>query len=119
MDLFLLTVMFWSVVFWFLARLASDIYRGRLERATAELEEIEIRLPVMLTIDEINGMVYGWNHHTKDFVCQGRNLTEFRSHFRARYPNRSVWIMDGPEELITRFKTELGTLLQNELLNRQ
>jgi hypothetical protein len=95
-------------------------YRAIHEAVEQEvLEELERRLPVGLTIEEIDGVVYGWNHKTMDFVCQGENMEQFRNAFRARYPNRSAAIIDGPEHLMTRFKTELKTILQNENLNSQ
>jgi len=119
MDTFFLAAMFYAALLWFVARIAADIYQARAERAAARMEQIQSQIPVLISIDEIDGMVYGWHHQTKDFVCQGRDLNEFRSAFRTRFPNRSVAIVDGPDELTNRFKRELGTLLQNELLNRQ
>lgn len=94
----------------------------RIEREIVEEElvaELQRRLPVQLNIEEINGMVYGWDHKTNDFVCQGRDLEEFRSHFRARFPNRNAAIMDGPDELIAKMKQQLKVLKENENLSSQ
>lgn len=117
MDAFLLAFLFYVAVFWFLARLASDFFHGRLQRAAKDLEEIEQRLPVPLTVDEINGTLYGWHHDTKDFVCQGRTLQELRDSFRARYPHKGVHIVHGPDDVLNRLRVELGALLRNEMLN--
>ena len=95
-------------------------YRAIRESVEQEvLEEMERRLPVGLVIEEINGVVYGWDHKTNDFVCQGENMEQFRDAFRARYPNRNASIVDGPDHLLQRFKTELKSILQNENLNSQ
>ena len=95
-------------------------YRAIRESVEQEvLEEMERRLPVGLVIEEINGVVYGWDHKTNDFVCQGENMEQFRDAFRARYPNRNASIVDGPDDLLRRFKTELKSILQNENLNSQ
>lgn len=107
-------IVIWNAILWWAQR---RIKREIVEEAL--LAELERRVPVLLDIDEINGMVYGWDHQTNDFVCQGRNMAEFRSHFRQRFPERNAAIVDGPEELKQRFKAELGTLLQNEMLNSQ
>mgnify|MGYP003344930465 CR=1 FL=1 len=109
----------------FLACVGYAIYRWMEYRALREevrqevLEELERRLPVLITIEEINGVVYGWDHKTNDFVCQGENMEQFRAAFSARYPGRNATIMDGPDELVQRFKTELKAILQNENLNSQ
>lgn len=100
----------WKVMLWWAQRrIEQEIVQEEL------LEELQRRIPVGLNIEEINGMVYGWDCKTMDFVCQGRDLTEFRSHFQARFPDRRGAIMAGSDELIERFKSEMETVLQSDM----
>lgn len=101
-------VIVWNIMLWWAQR--------ELERAVAAeelLAELERRIPVGINIEEINGVVYGWDHKTQDFVCQGRDIAEFRTNFRARFPDRNAAIVDGPDELIARMKQEMKVINEN------
>ena len=118
MDSLIFTIIVVWTVFWILGKVI-EIRIARETQREEMLDQLEQRLPVGLVIEEINGVVYGWDHKTNDFVCQGRYMEQFRDAFRTRYPNRSATIVDGPDELMQRFKTELKSILQNENLNSQ
>lgn len=116
------TIVYIAVAFIVIWNLGLWWAQKRIEREILEDEieaELKRRIPVLLNIDEINGMVYGWDHRTNDFVCQGRDMAEFRNNFQLRFPDRNAAIMEGPEELMARMKQEMNVIKQNENLSSQ
>ena len=87
----------------------------RLSRGLAEdLNEVgqaldEERL-IALTVEQEHGQYFCYNSVTNDFVCQGRELTEIRERFRARYPNKDAAIYDGDRVAVATLKSQLKDL---------
>ena len=70
---------------------------------------------IALTVEVDDNQYFCYNSITKDFVCQGSDLTEIRERFRARYPDKDAAIYDGDESAVATLKSQLKELKkQNE-----
>jgi hypothetical protein len=70
---------------------------------------------IALTVEVDQDQYFCYNSITKDFVCQGSDLTEIRERFRARYPDKDAAIYDGDETAVAVLKSQLKELKkQNE-----
>jgi len=62
---------------------------------------------IALTVEQDNDQYFCYNSITKDFVCQGSDLTEIRKRFRERYPDKDAAIYDGDESAVAALKSQL------------
>jgi hypothetical protein len=70
---------------------------------------------IALTVEVDHNQYFCYNSITKDFVCQGSDLTEIRERFRARYPDKDAAIYDGDATAVAALKSQLKDLKkQNE-----
>jgi hypothetical protein len=70
---------------------------------------------IALTVEQDNDQYSCYNSITKDFVCQGSDLTEIRKRFRERYPDKDAAIYDGDRTAVAALKSQLQELKkQNE-----
>ena len=70
---------------------------------------------IALTVEQEHDQYFCYNSVTNDFVCQGRDLTEIRERFRARYPDKDAAIYDGDRTAVATLKSQLKELKkQNE-----
>jgi len=53
-----------------------------------------------------NNMIYCYDNNTKDFVCQGKDIEEIKSNFKARYPDHGSYIMHESLHLFPEVQTE-------------
>jgi hypothetical protein len=113
------TLIIWALIVWVAVRWFERMAAVRLQLDQQRAQDLERRLPVRLTVEQMQGMIYCWDSVTNDFVCQGRDLAELRDNFARRYPDRNAAITHGPEELVTQLKHELRLLKQNENLSGQ
>jgi len=76
---------------------------------------IERSLDQELTVEIDHDQYFCYNSITKDFVCQGSDLTEIRKRFRERYPDKDAAIYDGDQTAVAALKSQLQELKkQNE-----
>jgi hypothetical protein len=70
---------------------------------------------IALTVELDDNQYFCYNSITKDFVCQGSDLTEIRKRFRERYPDKDAAIYDGDQTAVATLKSQLEELKkQNE-----
>ena len=70
---------------------------------------------IALTVEIDHDQYFCYNSITKDFVCQGSDLTEIRERFRERYPDKDAAIYDGDRTAVAVLKSQLQELKkQNE-----
>jgi hypothetical protein len=70
---------------------------------------------IALTVEIDHDQYFCYNSITKDFVCQGSDLTEIRKRFRERYPDKDAAIYDGDQTAVATLKLQLQELKkQNE-----
>ena len=65
---------------------------------------------IALTVEQDNDQYFCYNSITKDFVCQGSDLTEIRKRFRERYPDKDAAIYDGNTTAVATLKSQLKDL---------
>jgi hypothetical protein len=65
---------------------------------------------IALTIEIDDNQYFCYNSITKDFVCQGSDLTEIRKRFRERYPDKDAAIYDGDRTAVAALKSQLNDL---------
>ena len=78
-------------------------------------QALDVERLIALTVEVDDNQYFCYNSITKDFVCQGSDLTEIRERFRARYPDKDAAIYDGDESAVATLKLQLKDLKkQNE-----
>jgi hypothetical protein len=100
-------VLLGMALLWLVLSLAANALERRIEAELAELQQEQKRSPLGIEVEQIDNMIYGWDHETKDFLCQGTNLRELQQHFKCRFPNRAGYIADGPKKLISELKRQI------------
>jgi hypothetical protein len=65
---------------------------------------------IALTVEQEQDQYLCYNSVTSDFVCQGRDLSEIKERFRARYPNKDAAIYDGDQTAVATLKSQLKEL---------
>ena len=114
----------WFGIGWLIFSIALSVLEFFLRRHVERLMESELtgigqaldeeRL-IALTVEVDQNQYFCYNSITKDFVCQGSDLTEIRERFRARYPDKDAAIYDGDESAVATLKSQLKELKkQNE-----
>jgi hypothetical protein len=96
-------------------KLKSDIERSMESELTGVGQALDEERLIALTVEVDQNQYFCYNSITKDFVCQGSDLTEIRERFRARYPDKDAAIYDGDESAVATLKAQLKELKkQNE-----
>lgn len=112
---FLLWMGFW----WIVVSLAIAVievvavwfFRNRMTRELHDVgEALDQEKLIALTIEVDQNQYFCYNSITKDFVCQGRDLTEIKERFRARYPDKDAAIYDGDTTAVETLRQQLKEL---------
>jgi hypothetical protein len=108
----LITSIVLSLLAFLLRRHIEQSMESELTAVGQALDEEKL---IALTVEQDNDQYFCYNSITKDFVCQGRDLTEIRERFRARYPDKDAAIYDGDKTAVATLKSQLKDLKkQNE-----
>jgi hypothetical protein len=101
-----------SVLAWLLRRHIEQSMESELVGVGQALDEERL---IALTVEIDQNQYFCYNSITKDFVCQGSDLTEIRKRFRERYPDKDAAIYDGDRTAVAALKSQLEDLKkQNE-----
>ena len=92
------------------AWLMHKFSQGIGEELTSVGQALDEERLIALTVEQENDQYFCYNSITKDFVCQGRNLTEIRERFRERYPDKDAAIYDGDQTAVATLKSQLNDL---------
>jgi hypothetical protein len=112
---FLLWIGVWYVVFSVataaIEALAVWWLRGKMQQELTDVSTAldEERL-IALTIEVDQNQYFCYNSITKDFVCQGRDLTEIKERFKLRYPDKDAAIYDGDTTAVETLRQQLKEL---------
>ena len=106
LSYFVISIVFGLLEAWLMHRLSRDIGE-ELSSVGQALDEERL---IALTVEQENDQYFCYNSVTNDFVCQGRDLTEIRERFRARYPNKDAAIYDGDTTAVAALKSQLKDL---------
>lgn len=71
------------------------------------LAELEAETLIPLEVETHGNEFLCYNSMTKDFVCQGRDLTEIAERFRLRYPDKNAALHHGDEHAMTVLRQQL------------
>lgn len=77
------------------------------------LEEVRASL-VGLVIEEDGGQLYAYRESDRQFLCQGRDISEIRKKFAEQYPDKTAFLSGGDPDLVERLKAELATIKEQE-----
>lgn len=94
---------------WLLERLTREI-RKEVEEFADKLETGKL-IPVTVEVDK--NQYFCYNALTKDFVCQGYNLTELAERFSARFPSSKLAIYNGDETAVKVLKEQMEKVYEN------
>ena len=108
---------------WLVQRWANRI-RSMLEQVMSESAEpdtaqdlkdrVEQGRIVLLEVEVENDQFFCYNSKTRQFVCQGRNVTEIIEHFRQRFPGLNAVLHTGDETALTTLRQQLKQRQENE-----
>ena len=88
--------------------------KSRVDRMIREVvEEAEANL-IGLNIEVDNNTYFCYNTNDKQFVCQGKTVSEIRQAFQTRFPGKTAYLAGGDPAVVEQFKTELIKLAQHE-----
>ena len=88
--------------------------RGRVDDMINQIiDEAEADL-VGLDIEVDNGVYFCYNNKDKQFVCQGATVSEIRTAFQSRFPDKTAYLAGGDPRVVAELKTELLKLGINE-----
>ena len=88
--------------------------KGRVDEMVNKIiNEAEANL-VRLDIELDNGTYFCYNNEDKQFVCQGKTVSEIRTAFQDRFPGKTAYLAGGDPRVVAELKTELLKLGTNE-----
>jgi hypothetical protein len=83
---------------------------GRLEyriRQALEASQEHTDLLMGLKVEQVNGVLYCYEHGNNQFVCQGNTVLEIREAFKIRYPNKVAYLSEGDPALIEQLRKQI------------
>jgi len=114
----LINILIWFAVGYMLARMATTWLLNYLTRELRkEVEEFADKLEtgklIPVTVEVDKDQYFCYNAMTKDFVCQGYNLTELAERFSARFPSSKLAIYNGDETAVKVLKEQMEKVYEN------
>jgi hypothetical protein len=91
-------------VVYFLVRIAFTILSWRLEKQIVYVEQSVESQYMILDLEQADNQYFCYNTRTKDFVCQGRDMSEIVQNFKLRYPGKRGVIYNAKTDAITDLK---------------
>lgn len=85
--------------------------RGLIREVMTELDaHIEKAASTLMPVivERMNGVIFCYSKEDNQFICQGSTLTEIRSAFKARFPDRTAYLDGGDPDLVEELRAELG-----------
>ena len=102
-----------------LAVLLMYLYiRGLVREVMTELDQhIERAASTLMpiTVERENGILFCYSKEDNQFICQGATLTEIRTAFSQRFPDRTAYLDGGDPDLVEELREQLGQInLENK-----
>jgi uncharacterized protein YpmB len=91
-------------VIYFLVRVAFTLLAWRLEKQIVHVEPSAESQLMILDLEHTDNQYFCYNTRTKDFVCQGRDMSEIIRNFQSRYPDRLGVIYNAATDAVTDLK---------------
>ena len=88
--------------------------KGRVEEMVEQIIQRAEDNMVGLDVEVDKDTYFCYNSEDKQFVCQGKTVSEIRQAFGARFPGKTAYLAGGDPRVVAEFKTELLKLAINE-----
>jgi hypothetical protein len=86
---------------------------GKQTTAMTKEEAVASDNVIPLTVEIENNLYYCYNSKTKQFVCQGENVAEIISKFKARFPGLNAFFDSGDETALATLRQQLKETREN------
>ena len=91
-------------VVYFLVRIAFALLAWRLEKQIVHVEQSVESQYIILDLEQADDQYFCYDTRTKDFVCQGRDMSEIIRNFKSRYPDKRGVIYNATTNVVTDLK---------------
>lgn len=114
----LIDALVWFVISYFTARIIAHwLFEYFTRNTRAEIKQFVNRLEtgklIPVTVEVDKDQYFCYNALTKDFVCQGHNITEIAERFTKRFPESKLSIYNGDETAVRILKEQLEKIYEN------
>lgn len=87
--------------------------RNLIKKVMSEIDNqiVQVKDNLMpVSIERIDGQLFCYTEKDKQFICQGNNMAEIKQAFESRYPDKTAYLADGDDELLTEIRAQLKEL---------
>ena len=88
--------------------------RGRVDDMVDQIIQEAQADIIGLDIELDKDTYFCYNNEDKQFVCQGKTVSEIKQSFEVRFPGKTAYLADGDPVVVEQFRTELKKLSTNE-----
>jgi len=94
MGEYLILIIFGMVLGLYLIRVFEKTQQDNVDKMVDHALDLYKKMTIPLQCEQgDNNMIYCYDNNTNDFVCQGKDIEEIKSNFKARYPNHGSYII--------------------------
>ena len=97
---FLVFIFIFVNTIWFFVLMRANSREERMKREIERNISIayeHLKNTLICRAENHGDMIYLYNQHTNEFVCQGKSLEEIQKSFNARFPGQKALIDQGHE----------------------
>jgi len=108
MSEFLVLVITGLIIGLYIIRVFEKTQQDNVDKMIDGALDLYKKFTIALRVEraENNNMLYCYDNATNDFVCQGADLDEIKTNFKARYPDHGSYIMHESLHLFPETETE-------------
>jgi hypothetical protein len=88
--------------------------RGRVDDMVDQIIQEAQADIIGLDIELDKDTYFCYNNEDKQFVCQGKTVSEIKQSFQDRFPGKTAYLAAGDPVVVEQFRTELKKLNTNE-----
>ncbi len=105
---FIVGVVAGVLLLWLFQWVLAWMIQRQVDQQVAELERLIKTQTQMQTVwgrvEEVNGVFYVYNQNTDEFLAQGADLAEIDLVIKQRWPDRTVLVKSGEDNVVQRLK---------------
>jgi hypothetical protein len=94
-------------VVYFLIRIVFRLIARQLEKQIVHVEHAVQSEYVILDLEHTDNQYFCYDANTKDFVCQGQDMSEIVRNFKLRYPAKRGVIYNAETDAVTALDKDL------------
>jgi len=88
--------------------------RGRVDDMVDQIIQEAQADIIGLDIELDKDTYFCYNNEDKQFVCQGKTISEIKQSFEVRFPGKTAYLAGGDPVVVEQFRTELKKLSTND-----